>query len=103
MKKLSSSIVAFALFCSCSNIFAQEQVVILKTKPVPLVKQGDVWIAPADETVTYYGYTDNGVDYVCTVVEPTELVGTKYTALNITRGTTPTDVRCYGSSYFIAP
>lgn len=102
MKKLAISLVAVSLLCSGSYLFAQPQVT-LTTKPVPLVRQGTYWVAPADETARYYSYTDNGTDFVCTTTVPTELAGTTYATVNIRRGTAPMEVRCYNSTYFVAP
>lgn len=102
MKRSLIAIIAIGLLGSSAYVLAQSQVV-LKTKPVSLQRQGDIWIVPEGTTSDYYSYSDNGTEYVCTRSEPKELVGVKGSNVKVRMGTSSSDVVCYKSSYFVSP
>lgn len=103
MKKLLISLLAVSALGFGFNAIAQNSKVMLKEKPAKMMKQGDMWMVPEGTTTSYFMYTDNGMDYVCSATEPTELVGMNAKTVTVKMTSGPTTVKCYSSSNFMMP
>lgn len=97
MKKLLIGFLSIVTVAFAFSAFAQA-VVTLKSKPVMVEKQGDVYVAPSSSD--YYTYTDNGTDYVCTAKPVSEITGVTPTSVSVRVTGTTSKVTCYPSSYF---
>lgn len=101
MKKLTLGIVLTILMVYGYNaVFAQAKVIV-KERPVTVMKEGDVYVVP-DTAVSarYYTYIDSGTNYICTETTPTELVDVQGSTVYFQISGNKKQVYCYPDTYF---
>lgn len=105
MKKVILAMMSIVLLGFGISVIAQTITttrIIVKDKPVNLMREGEVYVVPSGTTVPYYYYSDaTNTRYVCTAAEPAELVGVGPVMLDVRMGSQTQQIRCYPETNFV--